>query len=149
MICRRLSGFLTQCYKLVDQLETVFLRMKNISTMANQIIFLMLADRVLIAEPKMTCLYTLMFYNVITYCVGYIKELIEREDWSPYVTLTDTSKIRHLAMFCYQDSPRMDQSRNLCRNVNVYASRIRFGAEPYAIQVSSSIPTSYAMTNRH
>ena len=98
MICRRLSRFLTQCYKPIDQLETLFLRMKNISTMANQIIFLMLADRVLIAEPKMTCLYTLMFYNVITNCVRYIKELFEKEDWSPYVTLTDRSKIRHLAM---------------------------------------------------
>lgn len=58
----------------------------------------MLADRIFILEPKMTCFYTLMFYNVITYCISYIKELIEKEDWSPYVTLTERSKIKHLAM---------------------------------------------------
>lgn len=66
--------------------------------MMNQIVFLMLADRVFIAEPKMTCLYTLMFYNVITYCISYVKELIEKEDWSPYVTITERSQIKHLAM---------------------------------------------------
>ncbi|CAK9822905.1 RING finger protein 145 [Anthophora retusa] len=66
--------------------------------MTDQIVFLMLADRIFLSEPKMTCLYTLMFYNVISYCISYIKELIEKENWSPYVTLTERSKIKHLAM---------------------------------------------------
>lgn len=39
-----------------------------------------------------------MFYNVIAYCVSYIKELIEKEDWSPYVNMTQHSNIKHLAM---------------------------------------------------
>ncbi|XP_076165664.1 uncharacterized protein LOC143145806 [Ptiloglossa arizonensis] len=98
MVWRHLSRLLTRVYEPIDRAEILFLRMKNISVMANQIVFLVLADRVLIREPKMTCLYTLMFYNVITYCVSYIKELIEKEDWSPYVTLTERSKIKHLAM---------------------------------------------------
>lgn len=93
-----LSGFLRQLYGPVDRAENLFLRMKNISVLVNQIVFLMLADKLLISKPKMTCLYTLMFYNVIAYCVSYIKELIEKEDWSPYVTLTERSKIKHLAM---------------------------------------------------
>lgn len=39
-----------------------------------------------------------MFYNVIAYCVSYIKELIEKEDWSPWVRMADHSNIKHLAM---------------------------------------------------
>lgn len=73
--------------------------MKNLSVMANQLVFFILADKILIPpKQRMTCLYTLMFYNVIAYCVGYIKELIEKEDWSPYVTITERSRIKHLAM---------------------------------------------------
>lgn len=39
-----------------------------------------------------------MFYNVIAYCVSYIKELIEKEDWSPYVNMTKHSNLKHVAM---------------------------------------------------
>lgn len=39
-----------------------------------------------------------MFYNVIAYCVSYIKELVEKEDWSVTVTITHNSNIKHLAM---------------------------------------------------
>ncbi|XP_076235422.1 uncharacterized protein LOC143179886 [Calliopsis andreniformis] len=98
MTWQRFNIFFMQCYKSIVQVEILFLRMKNISAIANQIIFFMLADRILISEPNITCLYTLMFYNVITYCVSYIKELIEKQDWSLYVTLTERSKIKHLAM---------------------------------------------------
>lgn len=93
-----LYRFLKRLYGPVDRAENLFLRMKNISVMANQIVFLMLADKVLVPKERMTCLYTLMFYNVIAYCVSYIKELIEKEDWTPYVTLTERSQIKHLAM---------------------------------------------------
>lgn len=65
-----------------------------------------MCDRVLLCalsgsecpHKKATGLYTLMFYNVIAYCVNYIKELIEKEDWSPYVNMTHHSNIKHLAM---------------------------------------------------
>lgn len=93
-----LYRFLKQLYGPVDRAENLFLKMRNISVMANQVVFLILADKVLLPQQKMTCLYTLMFYNVIAYCVSYIKELIQKEDWSPYVTLTERSKIKHLAM---------------------------------------------------
>ncbi|XP_017755248.1 PREDICTED: uncharacterized protein LOC108547306 [Eufriesea mexicana] len=98
MIWQHLYALLIQLYNPIDSAENHFLKMKNISMISNQIIFLMLADRIFISEPKITCLYTLMFYNVVTYCIFYIKELIEKEDWSPYVTLTERSKIKHLAM---------------------------------------------------
>lgn len=98
MCWQQLGTLLTRLYAPIDHAETRFLKMKNISMMTNQIIFLMLADRIFLSGPKMTCLYTLMFYNVVTYCISYIKELIEKENWSPYVTLTETSKIKHLAM---------------------------------------------------
>lgn len=65
-----------------------------------------MCDRVLLCalkgpdcpHKKATGLYTLMFYNVIAYCVNYIKELIEKEDWSPYVNMTHHSNLKHLAM---------------------------------------------------
>ncbi|KAK1118474.1 hypothetical protein K0M31_015172 [Melipona bicolor] len=98
MIWNQLNTFLVRLYDPIDRVENLFLKMKNISMMTNQMMFLMLADHVFITEPKMTCLYTLMFYNVVTYCISYIKELIEKKDWSPYVTLTERSKIKHLAM---------------------------------------------------
>ncbi|KAL0127502.1 hypothetical protein PUN28_003052 [Cardiocondyla obscurior] len=93
-----LNRFLRRLYTPVDRAENLFLKMRNLSVMANQIVFLILADKVLLPQQRLTCLYTLMFYNVIAYCVSYIKELIQKEDWSPYVTLTERSKIKHLAM---------------------------------------------------
>lgn len=98
MIWNQLNTFLVRLYGPIDRTENLFLKMKNISMMTNQMMFLMLADHVFITKPKMTCLYTLMFYNVVTYCISYMKELIEKKDWSPYVTLTERSKIKHLAM---------------------------------------------------
>lgn len=50
------------------------------------------------AEKRYTGLYSLMFYNVIAYCVGYIKELVEKEDWSVTVNITQHSNIKHVAM---------------------------------------------------
>ncbi|KAK9688169.1 Ring finger domain [Popillia japonica] len=66
----------------------------------------MVCDRILLCslggrncpQKRITGLYSLMFYNVITYCVSYIKELIEKEDWSPYVNMTQHSNIKHVAM---------------------------------------------------
>ncbi|XP_015440224.1 PREDICTED: RING finger protein 145-like [Dufourea novaeangliae] len=98
MTWQRLTKFLMRHYERIDQAETLFLRMNNISTMMNQILFLMMADLMYLPKLDMTYLYTLMFYNVITYCVSYIKELVEKEDWSPFITLTERSKIKHLAM---------------------------------------------------
>ncbi|GLH00332.1 Protein TRC8 homolog [Gryllus bimaculatus] len=72
--------------------------MANISFMVNQVMFFTLCDRLLLDESRVACLYSLMFYNVTAYCVAYIKELIHKEDWSPYVTITERSNVKHLAM---------------------------------------------------
>ncbi|KAF7991176.1 hypothetical protein HCN44_002738 [Aphidius gifuensis] len=94
-----LSRSLLCLYGPIDRAENLFLKMKNLSVMINQLVFFILADKVLVPpHQRMTCLYTLMFYNVIAYCMGYIKELIEKEDWTPYVTITERSRIKHLAM---------------------------------------------------
>lgn len=66
----------------------------------------MVCDRVLLCsfgghncpQKRITGLYSLMFYNVIAYCVSYIKELIEKEDWSVTVNMTQHSNIKHVAM---------------------------------------------------
>ncbi|XP_012256280.2 uncharacterized protein LOC105686218 isoform X2 [Athalia rosae] len=93
-----LSGIFGLLYAPLDHAENLFVKMRNISVMLDQIVFLTLTDKILVPRERMTCLYTLMFYNVIAYCVGYIKELAEKEDWSPYITLTEKSQIKHLAM---------------------------------------------------
>lgn len=69
-------------------------------------VFFIMCDRVLLCsfggsncpQKRLTGLYSLMFYNVIAYCVSYIKELIEKEDWSPYVNMTQYSNMKHVAM---------------------------------------------------
>lgn len=66
----------------------------------------MMCDRVLLCsfggnhcpQKKITGLYSLMFYNVIAYCTSYIKELVEKEDWSVTVRMTQHSNIKHVAM---------------------------------------------------
>ncbi|XP_066149474.1 RING finger protein 145-like isoform X2 [Euwallacea fornicatus] len=93
-------------YAPLDKCERTFMKMKNISTLVTQMVFFMLCDRVLLCNfggeicpvKKVTALYSLMFYNVIAYCVSYIKELIEKEDWSVTVNMTQHSNIKHLAM---------------------------------------------------
>ncbi|PSN33247.1 hypothetical protein C0J52_23045 [Blattella germanica] len=97
-IIKPIASFLWRVYAPVDRTERVFMKMTNIFTMVNQMVFFMLCDKVLVPDQKVTCLYSLMFYNVIAYCVSYIKELIEKEDWSPYVTMAEHSNIKHLAM---------------------------------------------------
>lgn len=57
-------------------------------------------DRLLVGHGngQLTSLYSLMFYNVVTYSVNYVRELYLKEDWSPYVSLTRNSQVKHLAM---------------------------------------------------
>ncbi|CAG9764831.1 unnamed protein product [Ceutorhynchus assimilis] len=99
-------NIIRKVYGPVERCEKSFMKMKNISTLATQLVFFMLSDRVLLCsfggrncpEKKVTGLYSLMFYNVIAYCVSYIKELIEKEDWSVTINMTEHSNIKHLAM---------------------------------------------------
>lgn len=90
--------FLMWVYSPMNRAEQAYIRLTNIFTMINQLMFFMLCDKVLVPDQRVTSLYSLMFYNVIAYCISYIKELIEKEDWSPYVNMTEHSNIKHLAM---------------------------------------------------
>ncbi|CAG9854473.1 unnamed protein product [Phyllotreta striolata] len=97
---------LYRIYEPLDRCEKVFMKMSNISNLTTQLVFFMVCDRVLLCDfggancpqKKITGLYSLMFYNVIAYCTGYIKELIEKEDWSITVRMTRHSNIKHVAM---------------------------------------------------
>ena len=83
----------------LDKAAEVVQKMPNFSAMGEQLVFFVLADKLLLSPTqKHTYLYTLMFYNVLAYCISYVKELLMKEDWSPYVTLTESSQIKHLAM---------------------------------------------------
>lgn len=63
-----------------------------------QLVFFGSCSALLLPGQPVTGLYTLMFYNVFAYCVSYIKELCEKEDWSPYVNVAEHSNMKHLAM---------------------------------------------------
>ncbi|XP_045460881.1 uncharacterized protein LOC123671202 [Harmonia axyridis] len=103
---RPVYNFILKVYSPLDRCENVFMKMSNIYNMTTQLVFFLICDRVLLCDvsskvcpqKKITGLYTLMFYNVIAYCVSYIKELIEKEDWSVTVNITQHSNIKHLAM---------------------------------------------------
>ncbi|CAH0551870.1 unnamed protein product [Brassicogethes aeneus] len=97
---------ISKVYAPLDKCERIFMKMNNISNLTTQLVFFMMCDRVLLCsfggtncpEKKITGLYTLMFYNVIAYCVSYIKELIQKEDWSITVNMAPNSKLKHVAM---------------------------------------------------
>ncbi|XP_045131331.1 uncharacterized protein LOC123516203 isoform X1 [Portunus trituberculatus] len=78
--------------------ESAYLKLKNFSLLINQLVFFTMCERLLMEQQKLTSLYTLMFFNVIIYCVAYVKEVVEREDWTMYVNIARTSNVRHLAL---------------------------------------------------
>ncbi|KAK7603652.1 hypothetical protein V9T40_003651 [Parthenolecanium corni] len=39
-----------------------------------------------------------MFYNVLSYCYSYMKQMAEATNWSPYINIANHSNIKHLAM---------------------------------------------------
>ncbi|KAK8749561.1 hypothetical protein OTU49_015432 [Cherax quadricarinatus] len=86
-IKRRILGF-----------ETLYMKMKVTSILVNQLVFFSMCDRVLMTNQRLSSLYTLLFFNVVAYSVSYVKELVEREDWSLYVNIARTSTVRHLAL---------------------------------------------------
>lgn len=63
-----------------------------------QLLMFTACDRLLVSQGRLTCLYSLMFYNVVTYSVSYVREICTKEDWSPYVNVTRHSRVKHLAM---------------------------------------------------
>lgn len=85
-------------YAPLERAERIFLQMSNLSTMIGQLLMFTACDRLLVSQGRLTCLYSLMFYNVVTYSVSYVRELCTKEDWSPYVNVTRHSRVKHLAM---------------------------------------------------
>ncbi|GAB6023157.1 hypothetical protein CHUAL_007239 [Chamberlinius hualienensis] len=84
--------------KAKHNVEMGFLKMGNISTLVSQIMFFVMCDRIFCPKERLTSLYSLMFYNVIAYCVAYVKQIVSKEDWSPYVHISKTTSVKHLAM---------------------------------------------------
>ncbi|KAJ8673999.1 hypothetical protein QAD02_005261, partial [Eretmocerus hayati] len=88
--------------------ELGLLRLRNFSVLAEQLLFFILAERVLLPPPPTrsgrlssgpTCsLMSLALYNVLAYCVGFAQELATSSNWSPTITVADSSQIRHLGM---------------------------------------------------
>ncbi|CAG9130416.1 hypothetical protein JYU34_010386 [Plutella xylostella] len=94
----RVVSVLKAVYAPVENAELIFVKMTNLSTMLSQLLLFTACDRLFVEHSKLTSLYSLMFYNVVTYSVSYVRELCLKEDWSPYVNLTRNSQVKHLAM---------------------------------------------------
>lgn len=71
---------------------------QTVSNMVNQIMFFMLCDRWFCPNNKLTGLYSLLFYNVMSYLFSYAIKLLSLHDYSPIVRVSEHTNIRHLAM---------------------------------------------------
>lgn len=91
-------NILKTAYAPLERSEKLFLQMNNLSTMISQLLMFTACDRLFVSQARLTSLYSLMFYNVITYSVSYVREICTKEDWSPYVNVTRHSRVKHLAM---------------------------------------------------
>lgn len=78
-------------------IEQTLLSLPNLFCLLSQLSFFSLCDHLLLKEHKISSLYTLIFYNVITYCLSYVTELIHK-DWNMYVTVSQTSNLKHLSL---------------------------------------------------
>ncbi|KAL0269603.1 UNVERIFIED_CONTAM: hypothetical protein PYX00_007277 [Menopon gallinae] len=94
----QVRDILDRIYRPLLQTEQILLRMTHLYTIINQIVFFTLCDRAIGSNEKINSVYSLMLYNVIAYCLQYVKDMIEKEDWSPYVNVSQHSNVRHLAM---------------------------------------------------
>ncbi|XP_062532174.1 uncharacterized protein LOC101744968 isoform X2 [Bombyx mori] len=92
------KNVLRVAYAPLERTEKLFLQMNNLSTMMCQLLMFTACDRLFLSQAKLTSLYSLMFYNVVTYSVSYIREICTKEDWSPFVNVTRHSQVKHLAM---------------------------------------------------
>ncbi|CAG9789154.1 unnamed protein product [Diatraea saccharalis] len=95
---RKVLRVVKAAYAPLDRVEKFFLQMNNLSTMLSQLLIFTACDRLLVSQGRLTSLYSLMFYNVVTYSVSYVREICTKEDWSPYVNVTRHSRVKHLAM---------------------------------------------------
>lgn len=81
-----------------DRLEGVIQRCEGMLLLLNQVLFFMLCDRWFCPDDRLTGLYSLLFYNILCYLCHYAANVLSLRDYTPYVHVSDQSKVRHLAM---------------------------------------------------
>lgn len=81
-----------------ERVEGAAERGEAMLVLLNQLLFLMLCDRWFCPGDRLTGLYTLLFYIILCYLCHYVGNLLNVRGYSPYVHVSDQSKIRHLAM---------------------------------------------------
>lgn len=83
----------------VKVIDTTLLNLEQLYTILSHVVYFQACEVVFLkGHQRATYLYTLMFYNVMSYCSKYAKEVYERKQWLPYVTITETSQVKHLGM---------------------------------------------------
>ena len=122
--------------------------MSNFQTLCLfQVIYFQACELVLLSgHQKATYLYTLMFYNVVSYCSSYVKEVYERRNWSPYVTITERSQVKHLGMSATKltlEWTKVNNIINLCIFISQWlkttSKSLKFGNED-ASEASFRVP---------
>ncbi|KAL1461526.1 hypothetical protein WDU94_013413 [Cyamophila willieti] len=93
-----MTSLLSQLSSPLLRIERTLLSLPNLCTLLSQLSFFSLSDHLLLSEHRISSLYTLIFYNVLTYCVSYVTELATKESWDMYVTVSDTNSLKHLSM---------------------------------------------------
>ena len=70
----------------------------GVTNLMNKIMFFLLCDRLFCPHQKLTGLYSLLFYNVLSYMISYAKEALSLTRYSPLVMISSESNLSHLAM---------------------------------------------------
>lgn len=95
-------GFLRSQWSLLEVLservESAAQRGQGMLLLLNQVLFMRLCDRWFCPEDQLTGLYSLLFYNILCYLCHYAAKLFSLRDYSPYIHVSNQSKVRHLAM---------------------------------------------------
>ncbi|OXA64248.1 uncharacterized protein LOC110842573 [Folsomia candida] len=72
----------------------------NLSILMNQLVFVTLCSRNFLEEEERatSVIYGLLFCHLVTYCVTYVKEIVQRKDWDMSVRIAPNSNVKHLAL---------------------------------------------------
>lgn len=63
-----------------------------------QIVFFVACGKVLLRSRNVTALFSLLFYNQLTYCMAQVRQLYNNTRWSLCINVASHSNIKHLAM---------------------------------------------------
>ncbi|PSN41586.1 hypothetical protein C0J52_17901 [Blattella germanica] len=76
-----------RAWHLIRCLHKLYIRLDNIHTTTNQVLFFLLAEKVFCPEQRLACLYCLLFYTVL----AYLKRSLQTRHWTQLLHETSTA----------------------------------------------------------